>query len=166
MASLEKSPAVFAISGVKNSGKTTFLEGLLREMTHRGYYCAVIKHDGHDFEADVPGRDSYRLKAAGAYASAVYSDNKWMIVKEEQGMDEKRLAKCFSEADFIFLEGFKRSHYPKIEIVRSAVSSSPVCDPETLLAVATDLQIKEHVCIALDDFKRCAEIIEGFVKNA
>lgn len=165
MAALRGCPAVLAVSGVKNSGKTTFLEGLLQEMTRRGYRCAVIKHDGHDFEADVPGRDSYRLKAAGAYGCAVFSANRWMVVKEEADMDENRLIQCFPEADIIFLEGFKKSHYPKIEVVRSAVSAAPVCAAETLLAVATDLQIEGCRCIALDDYECCADIIEEFVEN-
>ena len=30
------------------------------EICAAGLKVAVIKHDGHDFEADVPGTDSYR----------------------------------------------------------------------------------------------------------
>ena len=43
-------PFVAAVSGVKNSGKTTFLEKLVAELTKRGYRVAVIKHDGHEFQ--------------------------------------------------------------------------------------------------------------------
>ncbi len=57
-----KRPYVAAVSGVKNSGKTTFLEKLIPVLTARGYQVAVIKHDGHEFEADVEGRDTFRLK--------------------------------------------------------------------------------------------------------
>ncbi|MDO4556353.1 MAG: molybdopterin-guanine dinucleotide biosynthesis protein B, partial [Lachnospiraceae bacterium] len=53
-------PFVFAVSGYKNSGKTTLLTHLIEELTERGYKVAVIKHDGHDFESDVPGTDSWR----------------------------------------------------------------------------------------------------------
>ena len=61
-----KRPAVLAISGVHNSGKTTLLEKLLPVLRSRWLKVGVIKHDGHDFTPDVPGTDSYRLREAGA----------------------------------------------------------------------------------------------------
>ena len=57
---------VIAVSGVKNSGKTTLLEKLIANLVARGIRVAVIKHDGHHFEPDVPGTDSYRHRSAGA----------------------------------------------------------------------------------------------------
>ena len=68
-----KRPAVLAISGVHNSGKTTLLEKLLPVLRSRWLKVGVIKHDGHDFTPDVPGTDSYRLREAGAEGVAVYS---------------------------------------------------------------------------------------------
>ena len=68
-----KRPAVLAVSGVHNSGKTTLLEKLLPVLRSRGLKVGVIKHDGHDFTPDVPGTDSYRLREAGAEGVAVYS---------------------------------------------------------------------------------------------
>ena len=58
---------IVAVCGVKNSGKTTLLAGLVEELVARGKKVAVIKHDGHDFSCDIPGTDSDRLKKAGAY---------------------------------------------------------------------------------------------------
>ena len=46
-----KRPAVLAVSGVHNSGKTTLLEKLLPVLRSRGLKVGVIKHDGHDFTA-------------------------------------------------------------------------------------------------------------------
>ena len=46
---------VFAVSGIKNSGKTTLITRVLPILARHGIRTAVIKHDGHDFEADVPG---------------------------------------------------------------------------------------------------------------
>ena len=76
-------PAVIAVSGVKNSGKTTFLEHVTPILRAMGLRVGIIKHDGHDFEPDVPGTDSRRLREAGAQAVAVYSANRWMLVCEE-----------------------------------------------------------------------------------
>ena len=38
-----------AISGFKNSGKTTLMERLIPELIHRGLKVATVKHDGHSF---------------------------------------------------------------------------------------------------------------------
>ena len=59
-----RKPFVAAISGIKNSGKTTFLEHLVPVLRARGLRVAVIKHDGHDFTPDVPGTDSFRMRQA------------------------------------------------------------------------------------------------------
>lgn len=106
-------PLVFAISGYKNSGKTTLLTKLIPELKSRGFKVAVIKHDGHDFESDVPGTDSYRFQKAGAYGTAVYSSKRLMITKEYEEPDEKMLIEAFGEADIILIEGLKNSGYPK-----------------------------------------------------
>ena len=109
-----KRPAVLAVSGVHNSGKTTLLEKL-------------IKHDGHDFTPDVPGTDSYRLREAGAEGVAVYSGTRYLLT-EEFRLTEQDLLALFERHgyDLVLLEGFKSSGWPKIEVVRSAISDAPV----------------------------------------
>lgn len=160
----EKVPYVAAISGIKNCGKTTFLEHLIPCLRRRGKKVAVIKHDGHTFEPDVPGTDSFRLRTAGAEGVAVYSGGRWMVVCEEPG-DLNRLIRQFSNFDIVLLEGQKHSDYPKIELVRRAVSEESVCDPATLLAIATDLKFYMPGTttgveqIGLDDYERAAEIL-------
>ena len=53
---------VLAVSGSKNTGKTWLLEHLVSILAGAGVRAAVINHDGHEFEADVPGTDSHRMK--------------------------------------------------------------------------------------------------------
>ncbi len=151
---------VAAVSGVKNSGKTTLVEGLIRELSRRGLQVAAIKHDGHDFVPDVPGTDSYRYGAAGACGYAVFSSERVQVVRRRSVTAEELIA-AFPEADVILLEGFKDSPWPKIEVVRSGNSSAPVCDPATLLAVATDLLLAVDgvPTLPLDDYKGLADLI-------
>lgn len=106
-------PFIFAVSGYKNSGKTTLLTRLIPELKRRGYKVAVIKHDGHDFQSDVPGTDSYRFQQAGACGTAVYSSSRLMVTKEYREPTEKMLIEAFSDADIILIEGLKDSSYPK-----------------------------------------------------
>ena len=106
-------PVLFGIAGEKNSGKTTLMESLIRILTGRGFQVAAIKHDGHDFEPDVPGTDSFCHRKAGAYGTAVFSDHRFLVTKECEGITEQELFLHFPEADIILVEGLKHSSYPK-----------------------------------------------------
>lgn len=133
-------PPVVAVSGVKNSGKTTLTEALVKVLTGRGLMVAVIKHDAHSFSADTPGTDTFRHRAAGAYGTAVYDGEKFQAVKSQQ-VSAEDLFFLFPEADLILLEGQKNSPWPKFEIVRGGNSAESVCDPGTLLGLVTDLPL-------------------------
>lgn len=159
---------IVAISGVKNSGKTTLICRLLEIFKEKGLRVAVLKHDGHDFEPDVPGTDTYRQLQAGAYGTVVFSKGKYMLVKQQPQITEKELMEFFPEADLILLEGFKYSNYPKIEIVRRRNSTESVCNPEKLMAIATNLDAEEREALSipedvplfeLDNAKSIAEFI-------
>lgn len=109
----DKNAVVIAISGLKNSGKTTLIEKLIPCLKQKGYITAVIKHDGHSFAPDSPGTDSYRFFQAGALGAAVFDREKVSVTKRcDVNIDA--LLELFQEADFILLEGFKATHYPKI----------------------------------------------------
>lgn len=129
---------VVVVCGVKNSGKTTLLEGIVRELTERAMRVAVIKHDGHDFTCDIPGTDSYRLKEAGAYGAAVFSGSRIFLHKTGTMEKAEELIQMFPEADIILIEGMKESTYPKIEVIREGISEWPVSNPEGRFLIVTD----------------------------
>ena len=138
-------PVLIAISGVKNSGKTTLIEKLIPRLSDKGLKVATVKHDGHDFDADVEGTDTFKHRWAGAYGTAIFSKNKFMVIKEQKNTQEEELISYFSDCDVILLEGFKFSDYPKIEIVRKGNSSESVCKKETLLGIVSDIEeLKEE----------------------
>lgn len=120
-----KRPAVLAVSGLHNSGKTTLLEKLLPALRSRGLKVGIIKHDGHDFTPDVPGTDSYRLREAGADGVAVYSGQRYLLT-EMFRLTEQDLLALFERHgyDLVLLEGFKDSGWPKIEVVRKEIPVS------------------------------------------
>lgn len=139
-----KRQRILAVCGVKNSGKTTLLAEIVKELAGQGIKTAVIKHDGHDFACDVPETDSFRLKEAGAYGTAVFSEQRIFIHKTGSGEREKELIRCFPEADVILLEGMKESDYPKIEIIREGISDRPVSNPEGRFLIVTDRNGAEY----------------------
>ena len=150
--------AVIAVSGVKNSGKTTLIEKLIPALNARGVKTAVHKHDGHSFAADREGTDTCRFLAAGALGAAIFDGEKFQAVKFA-AVTERDLIALYPEADLILLEGFKWTDYPKIELVRRSVSEKPVCDPDTLLALVTDTdcRIPGLPTFAFEDIELLAE---------
>lgn len=159
MGSTSVEERVVVVCGVKNSGKTTLLERLVKELAGRDMRVAVVKHDGHDFACDIPGTDSDRFKKAGAYGTAVFSDSRVFLHKTVRGKTAKELLGMFPEADIIFIEGLKDSSYPKIEVIREGISECPVSNPRGRFLIVTDkdaVQFREPA-VGLDEID---EIIE------
>ena len=158
-------PVVFAVSGVKNSGKTTLIEKIIPKLKEHGLKVATIKHDGHDFEGDVEGTDTYKHKRAGAYGTAIFSKNKFMIIKDQKDTLEEELMLYFKDSDVIILEGFKYSDYPPLAVVRKGNSECSVCRTETLLAIVSDMDIKVEGVEILDlnDIDKIADFLLKYI---
>ncbi len=151
-----KKQKIIVICGVKNSGKTTLLTKIVAKLTKRGLKIAVIKRDGHDFTCDIPNTDSYRIKEAGAYATAVFSDSRIFVHKTGTQENEEDLISLFPEADIIFIEGLKESAYPKIEVIRAEISARPVSNPVGRFLIVTDRKEEEfdEPTTGFDDIER------------
>ena len=133
---------VIGLAGWSGSGKTTLAEQLIAGLTARGLEVATIKHAHHGFDADKPGKDSYRHRAAGARQVVVSSQARSVLFTENKDHGERRLEElldALSPADIVIVEGYKREPIPKIEIFRLATGKAPLftTDPR-IIAVATD----------------------------
>lgn len=113
-------PAVSFI-GRKNSGKTTLLEKLISSLTNRGLKVATVKHHGHpDFDIDIPGRDSFRHRAAGAQSTTILSDVRFAQVTELTcPLTCEAVLASISHYDITLVEGFKQAAVPHIELFRA-----------------------------------------------
>ncbi|MBA9084012.1 molybdopterin-guanine dinucleotide biosynthesis protein B [Fontibacillus solani] len=109
---------IIQIVGYKNSGKTTLISRLIPILNNMNYKIAVIKHDVHGFDSDVEGTDTYKLRQAGALATAITSPWRTAIM-EERETSVQSLINYFREYDLVFLEGFKQEDYPKLVLVTS-----------------------------------------------
>ncbi len=131
---------IFGIAGWKNSGKTTLVEGVVRELVRRGLRVATMKHAHHGFDIDHEGRDSYRHREAGASEVIVASSKRWAIVHELRGADEpsfQEMMAKLSPADIVIVEGFKKERYPKLEVIGPAPKEAPLyLSDESVVAVA------------------------------
>ncbi len=132
---------IISIVGKSDSGKTTLLEKLIRELTNRGYRIGSVKHDAHSFEIDHEGKDSWRHKQAGAAFTLISSPSKIAMVLDsdhDHSLIELR-DKFIRNVDLILTEGYKRENLPKIEVFRSALRREMLCsEDDNLIAVAGD----------------------------
>lgn len=161
---------IVCIVGASNSGKTTFLEKLIPEIIRRGYRVGTVKHDVHGFEMDREGKDTWRHRQAGAAVIAISSPARIGMIRDmdgEMGLQEM-VGRYFWDADIILTEGYKRSHYPKIEIFRTAIEPNLICGKEdNLFAVVSDEQVQTDAAVfGFAEVSRLADTIEErFLKD-
>jgi molybdopterin-guanine dinucleotide biosynthesis adapter protein len=132
----------FGFAGWSGSGKTTLLEKLIPRLVARGLRVSLVKHAHHEFEIDIPGKDSYRHRHAGCQEVLVSSANRWALMHELRDADELTLEEALSRlspCDLVLIEGYKRSAIPKLEIHRSLLGK-PLLHPSDphIVALATD----------------------------
>jgi len=118
---------VVAVLGYKDSGKTAVVEGIVKELTKRGYQVATAKHVNlKGFSMDIKGKDTWRHSSAGANPVVSVSDLETAILIKngEENFSLDKLSKFVSEADTIVLEGFSQlvlndEHVGKIFCIRN-----------------------------------------------
>jgi molybdopterin-guanine dinucleotide biosynthesis protein len=155
---------VVSFIGKKKSGKTTVLLGVIGELRDRGYRVAVIKHDTHGFEIDIPDTDSYRFRQLGTEVVGISSP--WNYVWQVKTTEEPPLGELVRQirepVDLVITEGFKLQDAPKIEVSRRGRSTELVSTPDELIGITSDQRFPEYPVpqMDLDDFKGLADIIE------
>ena len=156
--------AAICIVGPKNAGKTTIIEGLLREMVSRGRRVATIKHDAHDFEIDIPGKDTWRHREAGSSTTIIASSSKVAMVRLTDRMAEldELLALVDPSYDLVLIEGFRRSSFPKVLISSSGpeVRSRAVLGPVWAVVSQKDAECYADAShFRPDDVKGLADLL-------
>jgi len=137
---------VFGFAGWSGSGKTTLIEKLIPRFAGAGLRVALIKHAHHTFDVDVPGKDSWKHREAGAAEVLVSSSQRWALMHELRGAAEPpfdaQLARL-SPCDLVIVEGFKHAPIAKLEVWRR-VTGEPLLHPNDphIVAIATDARIE------------------------
>jgi molybdopterin-guanine dinucleotide biosynthesis adapter protein len=156
---------VLGISGWSGSGKTALITRLIPLLQKRGLRVAVIKRAHHDFDIDIPGKDSFEHRAAGAVEVIIASARRVAQITELQDAPAPRLADLLRRAsacDLVLIEGFKAEVHPKFEVFRSKNGTPPLhpADPATV-AVASDTAFPDAdiPCVDIDDIEAIADIV-------
>lgn len=136
-------------------GKTTLLTSLIPILVRHGIRLSVIKHAHHTFDIDQPGKDSYRLREAGAVQMMLGSQNRWALITERSRTEEgRREVGLFDllphidgdQVDVILVEGFKQERIPKIEVFRPSLNKPLLADSDpNVIAVAADGEVRTRL---------------------
>jgi molybdopterin-guanine dinucleotide biosynthesis protein B len=140
---------VIGLAGWSGAGKTTLLTRLIPHFNAQGLRVSVIKHAHHRFDVDVPGKDSWRHREAGAAEVLVASSNRWALMHELRGVAEPGLPELLgklSAVDLVVVEGFKREPHRKIEVHRAG-NDKPLLFPDDprIVGIATDTAVETRL---------------------
>ena len=152
---------VIGLSGWSGAGKTTLLTRVIPLLREQGLRVSVIKHAHHNFDIDVPGKDSWTHRQSGATEVLVSSARRWALMHELRGSDEPRLPELLtklSPVDLVIIEGFKREPHRKIEVHRAA-NGKPWLYPDDpgVVGIVTDAKVESRLPVVhLDDVEAIA----------
>ena len=176
MNALNKIPVLGFCAHSSGIGKTTLLTQLIPALISKGLRISVIKHAHHDFDIDHEGKDSYRLRQAGAVQMMIGSKNRWALMTElahtPNHSNEPNLAHLLAQmdtnlTDLILAEGFKHEAIPKIEVHRSTFGTPLLASEDNnIIAIATDSPLPISIPqIDLNDIHAIATFINTWLKN-
>src|SRR5712691_4656670 len=156
---------IIGLAGWSGSGKTTLLTRAIPRLVARGLTVSTLKHAHHDFDVDLPGKDSHSHRIAGATEVLVGSARRWALVHELRADAEPALAallRKLAPVDLVIVEGYKRAPHPKLEVHRAAVGK-PLLAPAdpAIVAIAADVPLPAAIVpvVALDDVDRIVDIL-------
>jgi len=156
---------VIGLAGWSGAGKTTLLTRAIPHLIAGGLRVSVIKHAHHKFDVDVPGKDSWLHREAGAEEVLVSSGKRWALMHELRGAQEPallELLKKMSPVDLVVIEGYKTDSHRKIEVHRAA-NGKPLLFPEdaAIAGIVTDIPVETVLPTAhLDDIPAVADMMQ------
>jgi molybdopterin molybdotransferase len=165
---------VLGFCAYSGTGKTTLLKQLIPELNQRGIRLAVIKHAHHNFDVDIPGKDSYEMRKAGAKQVLVASHVRWALMTEDPVEGDPQLQHLLRQieaekVDIVLVEGFKKLTLPKIELHRAAHNKPLIhVHDENIVAIACceDTQVPDTLTrLDLNNVAQIADFVQLYQQN-
>ncbi|MCC7142304.1 MAG: molybdopterin-guanine dinucleotide biosynthesis protein MobB [Candidatus Eisenbacteria bacterium] len=157
------SPLLVALAGYSKSGKTSLAERLTPRLAARGLRVGYLKANAHRIDLDEEGKDTARLRHAGATPTAIHAGPHALHFpgevlpalpghvdpsrvapelrpEEEAAMDHVirarfwNLRPLFAGSDIVLVEGLKASALPKLVVNRAGHARGEL-DPAALRGV-------------------------------
>jgi len=173
---INKIPVLGFCAHSSGIGKTTLLTQLIPALTKQGLRISVVKHAHHEFDIDHEGKDSFKLRQAGAVQMMVASRQRWALMTElvrtPHTENEPNLVHLLAQmdntlTDLVLAEGFKHEAIPKIEVHRAAFGSPLLASEDAnIIAIATDTPLSIATPqIDLNDINSITAFIHTWLKK-
>lgn len=171
---------IMGFCAYSGTGKTTLLTQLLELLSNQGLRIGMIKHAHHNFDIDHPGKDSYKLRKAGAEQMLIVSNQRLAMIKEfaspqqEPNLSEALQTLDSDSLDLVLVEGFKSERFPKIELHRPELNKDLIFPgDDSVIAIASNastetLKLNQHEnhppLLNLDNPQEIAAFILKYLK--
>ena len=156
---------IIGVIGWKNSGKTYYVQEIIKKLCKKGYSVASIKHAHHEFDVDKPKTDSFLHRKAGSQQVIISSSKRWVKITELENSAEKNLTELLqqlSTTDIVIVEGFKNDNHPKIEIIKEKSKNYLFNQISNVVALVSDIEVNSNI----KKFKKNEiELIVKFILN-
>lgn len=153
---------IISITGRSGSGKTTLIEKLIVHYKSLGKKVSVVKSMRHEFDTDPAGKDTFRYRESGAFASIITNGKKISLISELAARETplELAEKYFSDSDIVIIEGFKEGNIQKIEVIGNSTESPLFFDDKNIKILVTDRSFDTELPV----FRR--DDVEGIIEAA
>jgi molybdopterin-guanine dinucleotide biosynthesis protein MobB len=155
---------VFSVVG-GCAGKIETVRLLVAELTAHGLRVSTIKRVPGTVDLEKPGSGTWRHREAGAEEAILASTTRMALLREmptdADEPDVETLLGRLAPVDIVFLEGFRLTYYPKLELVQPDRNRRLIAlDDPLVLAVTADRPVDAPVpFLALSDIGALADFV-------
>lgn len=151
--------------------KSELVRRLVVELVGRGLTVSTIKRVSDAVDLERQGSGTWKHRAAGAAEVMIASASRFALLHEmPPNTTEPKVSDLLSRmtpVDIVLLDGFRRSNYPKIEVVPAGQDKAllALADP-MVLAITSDLSIAADVpCLAISDIGALADFVQAHARD-
>jgi len=155
------SPKTVSVIGFKNSGKTSVVEALVRELSSRGRRVGTLKHTADDISLDTPGKDTSRHRDAGSVATGIIQENTTAVFIDEN-LSIHQAAEKLGAIDILVIEGFKTvDTHARIIVPKEDGDVEKLSNGLEIAIVTIPGSKYTGEVLTLDDAAKLADIVEA-----
>jgi molybdopterin-guanine dinucleotide biosynthesis adapter protein len=145
--------------------KSELVRRLVVDLVGRGLRVSTIKRVSDAVDLEKPGSGTWKHRAAGAAEVMIASASRFALLSEmppdTTEPDVGELLARMAPVDIVLLDGFRRSDYPKMEVVPAGQEQALIARGDCMvLAITSDAQVAADVpCLALSDIGALADFV-------
>jgi molybdopterin-guanine dinucleotide biosynthesis protein B len=145
--------------------KSELVRRLVVELVGRGLQVSTTKRVSDAVDLEKPGSGTWKHRAAGAAEVMIASASRFALLREmppdTTEPEVSDLLARMAPVDIVLLDGFRRSNYPKMEVVPAGQDQALLAPGDsTVLAITSEMPVAADIpCLALTDIGALADFV-------